>query len=182
VSPVLVTLLCFAGYGVAFFVYARFLGRRVFQLDDTRITPAHLYTDGIDYVPSNRYILFGHHYASIAGLSPMLGPAVAVIWGWLPALIWVVLGTALIGAVHDFGALVVSMRARGMSIGKVAEDIMGRRAKTLFHIIIFFLVSLAMGVFVFVVADLFKDYITRIHYSPFPIEEFRKRTSYVAEL
>jgi carbon starvation protein len=157
VSPVLVTLLCFAGYGVAYFVYARFLGRRVFQLDDTRTTPAHLYTDGIDYVPSNRYILFGHHYASIAGLSPMLGPAVAVIWGWLPALIWVVVGTALIGAVHDFSALVVSMRARGMSIGKVAEDIMGPRAKTLFHIIIFFLVSLAMGVFVFVVADLFTD-------------------------
>ncbi len=156
-SPVFITLLCFAGYGVAFFVYARFLGRRVFQLDDSRVTPAHLYTDGIDYVPSNRFVLFGHHYASIAGLSPMLGPAVAVIWGWLPALIWVVLGTALIGAVHDFGALVVSMRARGMSIGKVAEDIMGRRAKTLFHIIIFFLVSLAMGVFVFVVADLFTD-------------------------
>ncbi len=150
-------MLCFAGYGVAYFVYARFLGRRVFQLDDTRTTPAHLYTDGIDYVPSNRYILFGHHYASIAGLSPMLGPAVAVIWGWLPALIWVVVGTALIGAVHDFSALVVSMRARGMSIGKVAEDIMGPRAKTLFHIIIFFLVSLAMGVFVFVVADLFTD-------------------------
>jgi len=157
VSPVFITLLCFAGYGVAFFVYARFLGQRVFQLDDTRITPAHLHADGIDYVPSNRFILFGHHYASIAGLSPMLGPAVAVIWGWLPALLWVVLGTALIGAVHDFAALVVSMRARGMSIGKVAEDIMGPRAKTLFHIIIFFLVSLAMGVFVFVVADLFTD-------------------------
>ncbi len=156
-SPIFVTLLCFAGYGVAFFVYARFLGRRVFQLDDSRVTPAHLYTDGIDYVPSNRFILFGHHYASIAGLSPMLGPAVAVIWGWLPALIWVVLGTALIGAVHDFAALVVSMRARGMSIGRVAEDIMRRRAKNLLHIIIFFLVSLAMGVFVFVVADLFTD-------------------------
>lgn len=156
-SPVVVTLLCFAAYGVAFFVYARFLGRRIFQLDDRRITPAHLQTDGIDYVPTNRFILFGHHYASIAGLSPMLGPAVAVIWGWLPALIWVVLGTAVIGAVHDFSALVVSMRARGMSIGKVAEDIMGPRARTLFHIIIFFLVALAMGVFVFVVADLFTD-------------------------
>jgi len=157
VSPIFITFLCFAAYGVAFFVYARFLGRRVFQLDDSRVTPAHLYADGIDYVPSNRFILFGHHYASIAGLSPMLGPAVAVIWGWLPALLWVVLGTALIGGVHDFAALVVSMRARGMSIGRVAEDIMGRRAKTLFHIIIFFLVSLAMGVFVFVVADLFTD-------------------------
>jgi carbon starvation protein len=85
----------------------------------------------------------------------MLGPAVAVIWGWLPALVWVVVGTLLIGAVHDFSALVVSVRARGMSIGKVAEDIMGPRAKTLFHIIIFFMVALAMGVFVSVVAALF---------------------------
>ena len=82
----------------------------------------------------------------------MLGPSIAVIWGWVPALLWVVLGTLFIGAVHDFGALVVSMRARGMSIGKVAEDIIGARAKTLFHIIIFFLIAVAMGVFVHVCA------------------------------
>ncbi|MFQ5767720.1 MAG: carbon starvation protein A, partial [Acidobacteriota bacterium] len=124
-------------------------------LDPSAVTPAYALEDGIDYVPTHRFILFGHHYASIAGLSPMLGPAVAVIWGWLPALLWVVLGTTLIGGVHDFAALVLSVRARGMSIGKVAEAIMGPRAKTLFHIIIFFLVALAMGVFVYVVADLF---------------------------
>jgi carbon starvation protein len=157
VRPVLVTLLCFAAYGAAYFLYARHLARHVFHLDPAAVTPAHARADGVDYVPTNRYILFGHHYASIAGLSPMLGPAVAVICGWLPALIWVVAGTTLIGAVHDFAALVVSMRGRGMSIGKVAEDIMGPRAKTLFHIIIFFLVALAMGVFVAVVADLFTD-------------------------
>lgn len=84
----------------------------------------------------------------------MLGPAIAVIWGWLPALLWVVLGTLFIGAVHDFGALVISMRHRGMSVGKVAEDIIGPRTKTLFHIIIFFLIALAMGVFVNVCATL----------------------------
>ncbi|MFQ5877103.1 MAG: carbon starvation protein A [Acidobacteriota bacterium] len=156
-NPAIVTLLCFLGYLAAYFGYARFLARRVFHLDGSAVTPAHALGDGIDYVPTNRYVLFGHHYASIAGLSPMLGPAIAVIWGWVPALLWVVLGTALIGAVHDFSALVVSMRARGMSIGRVAEDIMGRRAKTLFHLIIFFLVALAMGVFVYVVATLFTD-------------------------
>ena len=80
------------------------------------------------------------YFASIAGLSPMLGPAIAVIWGWLPALLWVVLGTIFIGAVHDFSALVLSMRSKGMSIGKVAEDIIGPRAKSLFHAIIFFLI------------------------------------------
>ncbi len=156
-TPTLVTTLCFIGYLAAYFLYARFLARRVFHLDGSAATPAHALRDGIDYVPTNRYILFGHHYASIAGLSPMLGPAIAVIWGWLPALLWVVLGTIFIGAVHDFSALVISVRARGMSIGRVAEDIMGPRAKTLFHLIIFFLVALAMGVFVFVVATLFTD-------------------------
>ena len=143
------------GYFVGYRFYSGYLARRVFRLDPTRVTPAHALKDDMDYVPTRREILFGHHYASIAGLSPMLGPAIAVIWGWLPALLWVVLGTLLIGAVHDFSALVVSMRAKGMSIGKVAEDIIGPRAKSLFHAIIFFLIALGMGVFVHVVALLF---------------------------
>jgi carbon starvation protein len=100
-------------------------------------------------------VLFGHHYASIAGLAPMLGPAIAVIWGWLPGMLWVVLGTLFIGAVHDFSALVVSMRHRGLSIGKVAEDLIGPRAKIIFLFIIFFLICLVMGVFVRTVAGLF---------------------------
>ena len=149
------TLLCFAAYFVGYRFYARHLATRVFQLDDAAVTPAHALRDGFDYVPSRRYVLFGHHYASIAGLSPMLGPAIAVIWGWVPAMLWVVLGTLLIGAVHDFSALVVSMRASGKSIGKVAEQVIGPRAKSLFHCIIFFLIALAMGVFVQVVAQLF---------------------------
>jgi carbon starvation protein len=156
-TPVLVSVLSFAAYFIAYRFYARHLSRNVFRLDPAFKTPAHSMTDGVDYVPTRKFVLFGHHYASIAGLSPMLGPAIAVIWGWLPALIWVVAGTVLIGAVHDFSALVVSVRHKGMSIGKVAEDIMGPRAKTLFHVIIFFLISLAMGVFAFVVATLFSS-------------------------
>ncbi|MBI4465441.1 MAG: carbon starvation protein A [Acidobacteria bacterium] len=154
-TPILAILACFVLYGLGYRFYARHLARRVFALDPNRQTPAHQLRDERDYVPSNRYVLFGHHYASITGLSPMLGPAVAVIWGWLPAMLWVVLGAILIGAVHDFGSLVVSIRARGMSIGKVAEDLIGHRAKSLFHLIIFFLIALAMGVFVHVVAVLF---------------------------
>ncbi len=153
-TPVLVTLFCFGIYLVGYHVYAKYLARQIFKLDANIATPSHQYQDGIDYVPSNKYVLFGHHFASISGLSPMLGPAIAVIWGWVPALLWVVIGTLFIGAVHDFGALVISMRARGMSVGKVAEDIIGPRAKTLFHIIIFFLIGLAMGVFVHVCATL----------------------------
>lgn len=153
-TPVLATCFCFCLYLIGFKFYARYLGRRIFQLDPTATTPAHELMDGVDYVPANRFVLFGHHYASIAGLSPMLGPAIAVIWGWVPAMLWVVLGTLFIGAVHDFSALVISIRAKGMSVGKVAESIVGPRAKSLFHIIIFFLIGLAMGVFVHVSATL----------------------------
>jgi carbon starvation protein len=151
----LVTALCFVVYFAGYRFYAGWLARRVFLLDPSRPTPAHTLRDEVDYVPTGRWVLFGHHYASITGLSPMLGPAVAVIWGWAPALAWVVLGGLVIGCVHDFGALVVSMRARGSSIGKLTEGIVGRRAKTLFHLIIFFGIALAMGVFVYVIALLF---------------------------
>ena len=155
VSPVAAALLAFAAYWAAYRFYARHLSRRLFALDDARPTPAHRLRDDVDYVPANRYVLFGHQFASITGLSPMLGPAIAVIWGWLPALAWVVLGAVFVGAVHDFGALAVSIRARGLSLGKVTESLVGPRAKTLFHLLIFFLIALAMGVFVHVVATLF---------------------------
>ena len=153
--PVFAAALCFVTYVLFYRFYARHLGSKVFKLDPNAITPAHAMKDGIDYVPARKDVLFGHHYASIAGLAPMLGPAIAVIWGWLPGMVWVVLGTLLVGAVHDFSALVVSMRNKGMSIGKVAEDLIGKRAKSLFLLIILFLICLVMGVFVGVVADLF---------------------------
>jgi carbon starvation protein len=148
-------LLCFLAYFLGYRFYARFLSKSVLSLRSGAITPAHAMEDGVDYVPTHRVVLFGHHYASITGLSPMLGPAIAVIWGWLPAMLWVVLGSLLIGCAHDFGSLVLSARARGRSIGVVAEGLMGRRAKSLMHAIIFFGVSLAMGVFAFVLGTLF---------------------------
>jgi len=143
-------------YLVFYHFYARgFLGRRVFELSDAHPTPAHALRDDVDYVPANRYILFGHHYASIAGLAPMLGPAIAVIWGWVPALCWVVFGTLLVGAVHDFSALVLSVRHRGKSVGTIARDVISPRTRLLFLLVIFFLVALAMGVFVLVISGLF---------------------------
>ncbi len=156
-TPAVAALACLALYVLGYRLYGRWIADHVFRLDPDTITPAHELEDGYDYVPARKYVLFGHHYASIAGLAPMLGPAIAVIWGWVPAMFWVVFGTLFIGAVHDFGALVVSMRAKGKSIGKVAEAIIGPRAKTLFHAIIFFLIALAMGVFVQVVAQLFSS-------------------------
>jgi len=153
--PIGVVIICFALYAAGYLWYSRFIAQRVFALRPDHPTPAHTLEDGVDYVPTHRVVLFGHHYASITGLSPMLGPAIAVIWGWLPAMLWVVFGAILIGCVHDFGALIVSVRARGLSIGAIAEGIMGRRAKSLMHAIIFFAIALAMGVFAYVVSLLF---------------------------
>ncbi len=154
-SAVWPVLACFVAYFLAYRVYARFLSKKIFALNDAVTTPAHVLRNDIDYLPTNRFVLFGHHFASITGLSPMLGPAIAVIWGWAPAMIWVVLGAISIGCVHDFSALVISIRAKGQSIGKVAEGVVGRRAKALFLAIIFFGVALAMGVFTLVIAKLF---------------------------
>lgn len=153
-SATLAALACFAAYFLGYRFYARRIARTIFRLDPEAVTPAYALEDRQDYVPSRKYVLFGHHFASIAGLSPMLGPAIAVIWGWVPAMLWVVLGTIFVGAVHDFSALALSLRARGQSIGMIAEAIIGRRARGLFHAIIFFLIALAMGVFVQVVAQL----------------------------
>ncbi|TGK01253.1 carbon starvation protein A [Leptospira langatensis] len=154
--PLITVLGCFLLYFLGYKFYSGYLSKSIFQLKDTRgDTPAHKFNDGVDYLPTKPAVLFGHHYASIAGLAPILGPAVAVIWGWLPAMLWVVLGGIFVGCVHDFGAIVVSIRNQGKSIGQVAQDLLGPRARSLFHAIIFFLVALAMGVFVIVLAEMF---------------------------
>jgi carbon starvation protein len=156
VSPTIAALLAFLGYFLAYRFYSAFLCRRIFELDPEAETPAHALRDEVDYVPTRPAVLFGHHFASITGLAPMLGPAIAVIWGWVPALCWVVLGACLVGCVHDLSALVISVRSQGKSVGQVAEGILGPRGRTLFHLIIFFGVALAMGVFVLVIAMLFE--------------------------
>ncbi|MEM1027644.1 MAG: carbon starvation CstA family protein, partial [Planctomycetota bacterium] len=111
------TLLIALGAGVAFLVayhtYGRWLGRRVFNLAADAVCPSAKLRDDQDYVPTSKAIVFGHHFTSIAGTGPIVGPAIAVMWGWLPALLWVVLGSIFIGAVHDFGSLVVSLRNNG---------------------------------------------------------------------
>lgn len=157
-SALFVTLAAFAALIAAYFIYGRFLARRIFRLDASRPTPAHQFEDGVDYVPTKVPVLFGHHFASIAGLGPILGPAIAVIWGWLPAVLWVVIGSMFLGAVHDLGALTVSLRFRGRSIGDVCRDLVGPRARLLFLVIIFFLMSLAMGAFVSSISALFVNY------------------------
>jgi hypothetical protein len=106
-SSLWIALLSFGGFIAAYRLYGRYLGRRIFGIDPRAVCPSRRFEDGIDYVPMRRLVLFGHHYTSIAGASPIIGPAIALFWGWLPALLWVVVGSIFAGAVHDFGALVV---------------------------------------------------------------------------
>ncbi len=136
-------------------VYSRYISRRIYQLDPDFVTPSHEFEDGVDYLPTNRHVLFGHHFTSVAGAAPIVGPAIAVIWGWLPAFLWVTLGTIFAGAVHDFGTLWISVRHKGNSIGTLTEQIVGGRAKVLFLLIIFFLLLLVNAVFAVVIANLF---------------------------
>ena len=124
-QTLLIALGAGVGYLIAYHTYGRWLSRKIFRLDPEATVPSVALNDDRDYVPTKKSIVFGHHFTSIAGTGPIVGPAIAVMWGWVPAMMWVVLGTIFIGAVHDFSALAVSLRARGKSIGKVAENIIG---------------------------------------------------------
>lgn len=135
--------------------YGRWLAWRVFPIDDSEPTPAHTLRDGRDFVPAPPMVVFGHHFASIAGLGPLLGPAIAVIWGWLPALLWIVLGCIFVGAVHDLGCMYSSVRNRARSVADLAYDVAGARARVLFLLFAIFALALAMGVFVINIANLF---------------------------
>jgi carbon starvation protein len=152
-------LLILLGVGIllalAYRWYGRWLTTRVFPLDDSEPTPAHTLRDGRDFVPAPPLVVFGHHFASIAGLGPLLGPAIAVIWGWVPALLWIVLGCIFVGAVHDLGCMYSSVRNRARSIADLAYDVAGARARALFLLFGVFALALAMGVFVINIANLF---------------------------
>ncbi|MBW2402085.1 MAG: carbon starvation protein A, partial [Deltaproteobacteria bacterium] len=147
--------LVFVFFALGYRYYSRFLARRIFQLAEDEPVPSKQLEDGVDYVPTPKHILWGHHYTSIAGAAPIVGPAIAVIWGWLPALVWVAVGTVFMGAVHDFSALVISLRHRGHSIGDIAGDVINPRVRRLFLIIISFLIWIVLAVFAFIIGVLF---------------------------
>lgn len=145
-------------FALAYRFYARFLSTRIFALADSDAVPARQFEDGVDFVPTRKPVLWGHHFTSIAGAAPIVGPAIAVIWGWLPALLWVTLGTVAMGAVHDFSALVISLRNRGRSIGDIAGAVVGPRARLLFLSLILLLVWIVLAVFAYIIATLFVAY------------------------
>ncbi|MCP3027386.1 carbon starvation protein A [Halobacillus sp. A5] len=135
--------------------YSKFIAEKIYRLDPNYTTPAHQYKDGVDFVPTNKFVLWGHHFTSVAGAAPIVGPAIAVYWGWLPALLWVLLGTVFAAGVHDFGTLVLSVRNKGQSVGTLANKLIGQRAKVLFLFIILLLVLMVNAVFAWVIANLF---------------------------
>ncbi|GAB2510315.1 Carbon starvation protein A [Corynebacterium atrinae] len=150
-------ILVFIGVGMmlaGYFLYSRFLGKKVYQLSDGYKTPAHTMTDGVDYVPTNKFVLWGHHFTSVAGAAPIVGPAVAVIWGWLPAFLWVTIGTVFIAGMHDLGALWASQRHKGQSIGTLSGRYIGARGRNLFLVVIFLLLLMVVAAFAVVISNL----------------------------
>ncbi len=156
------TLLIAVGAGLAFIVayhtYGRWLGSKIFNVSADLVCPSHRLRDDKDYVPTPKAIVFGHHFTSIAGTGPIVGPAIAVMWGWLPALLWVVLGSIFIGAVHDFGALVVSLRNNGQTVGDIAGRVLNKRVRLLFLFVLFMALTIVLAIFGLVIAAVFRQY------------------------
>ena len=154
----LVALGSFAGFIVAYHTYGRWLAKKIFAVDPRAEVPSQQLRDDVDFVPTRKEVIFGHHFTSIAGTGPIVGPAIAVFWGWLPALLWVLLGSIFIGAVHDFGALVVSLRNRGQTVGEIAGRMISPRAKILFLLVLFFALTVVLAIFGLVIASIFSLY------------------------
>jgi len=151
----MIVLLGIAGMTFGWFVYSKFIATKIYQLDENFVTPAHELNDGIDYHPTNKFILWGHHFTSVAGAAPIVGPAIAVYWGWVPAVLWVIFGTIFFAGVHDFGAIWASARHKGKSIGALSEEIIGKRTRALFMIVMFLVLLMVNAVFGVVIAGAF---------------------------
>lgn len=157
-ATLLIALLSGFGFLAAYHTYGRWLGSKIFRLSANAVCPSERLKDGIDYVPTNKSVVFGHHFTSIAGTGPIVGPAIAIMWGWVPALLWVVLGSIFIGAVHDFGALVVSLRNNGQTVGDIAGRVLNKRVRLLFLLTLFMALTVVLAIFGLVIAAVFKQY------------------------
>ncbi len=153
-NSLVLVIIGLAMMAAGYLLYSKFLASRVYQLSENFATPAHTMTDGVDYVPTNKYILWGHHFTSVAGAAPIIGPAVAIIWGWLPAFLWVTLGTVFFAGMHDFGSLWASQRHRGQSIGTLSGRYIGARGRALFLVVISLLLLMVNAAFAVVIANL----------------------------
>lgn len=135
--------------------YGKWLAEQ-WGVDPKRKTPAFTEEDGVDYVPAKAPVLMGHHFSSIAGAGPINGPIQAAVFGWVPVLLWVLIGGIFFGGVHDYGALFASLRHKGQSIGEVIADTMGSKAKKLFIVFAYLTLILVVAAFGSIVANTFK--------------------------
>lgn len=152
---VVISLLAFT---FAYKFYGTFIAKKVFRANPGNRVPSEELRDDVDYIPTNKEVLFGHHFASIAGTGPIVGPAIAVIWGWLPALVWIILGSIFAGAVHDYASLIMSTRKKGSSIGSISKEIISPRVRTLFLFVILFSLWIVVAIFGMVIAVIFMMY------------------------
>src|SRR3954465_4858544 len=141
--PVMIVVLCLMA--IAYRYYSAFLAAKVAVLDDARVTPAHRFNDGQNYHPTNKWVLFGHHFAAISGAGPLIGPVLAAQFGYLPGLVWIVIGVCLGGAVQDFLVLVASIRRDGKSLAQIAYTDIGKVAGTAATIAILFIIVIALA-------------------------------------
>ena len=151
------TSLCLIFFYLGYKFYSRYISYKIYDINNNLITPANSINDGVDFVPTDKHVLFGHHFTSIAGAAPIIGPCIAVYWGWLPALSWVVLGSIFMGAVHDFGALVLSLKEKGKSVADISASTINNRIRILFLIFIMCLTWLVLAVFANAISGLFSN-------------------------
>ncbi len=145
-------------FSLAYRFYGTFIAKKVFHSNPNNPVPSEELRDDIDYIPTNKEVLFGHHFASIAGTGPIVGPAIAIIWGWLPALAWIIFGSIFAGAVHDYASLLISTRKRGVSIGELSKDVINPRVRVLFLFVIVFTLWIVVAIFGMVIAVIFQMY------------------------
>jgi len=157
-SSLFIVLFGLVGFTFGWFVYSKFIAEKIYRLDPNYVTPAHKFEDGVDYVPTNKFVLWGSHFTAVAGAAPIVGPAIAVYWGWLPALLWVTFGSIFFAGVHDFGALWASNRHDAKSIGALSESIIGQKARAVFMVIIFLLLVLVNAMFATIIASEMIEY------------------------
>jgi len=153
-SAIALLLVGLGAMGLGYVFYSKFIAERIYRLDPNYRTPAHTMRDGVDYVPTNKFVLWGHHFTSVAGAAPIVGPAIAVIWGWGPAFAWVIFGTIFFAGVHDLGALWASARSRGQSVGMLSGRLIGARGRSLFLVVIFLVLLMVNGAFAAVISNL----------------------------
>lgn len=157
-SSVVLLLITAVGYVIAYNTYGKWIGKKILQLSATKKTPAESKNDGVDFVPTSKGILFGHHFTTIAGTGPIIGPAIGVIWGWGPAFLWVLLGPIFAGGVHDLMSLVMSARNDGKTIGELTRGLINPRVGLFFQILIQMLLWIFVAVLAIVMGLLFEMY------------------------